>query len=357
MKNILVAISGLTPQIVTETLFALTTQKNIVIDELFILTTQRGKLVLLGKDKSPKTPNVSFLSQLKELCSVNNVKLPNFNSNKNLIVANEETIELFDIKTDSENILFPNKTAELIKKLTANQNSIIHASISGGRKSMSAHLALVMSLFARKNDKLYHILTDEKFEFNNFYPKTKEEKEALIIAEIPFVKMRSLNAPILKESLSYSKLVEKAQLRLKLLSDEAKLVIDLRKREIRYKDKSVFFTPIELVIYLTFCEIKIESDKKIGVSELQSKEFAEKLLFKLTEYFNYYYDLKDSHHWSIKGISSEYFRSIRSKINSKLNSILTPEELFEFQITTERIYGDSSYKIVTPKEKIGINYD
>ncbi len=46
MKNILIVISGLTPQIVIETLFVLSIEKGILINEIFVIIIKRCKMVL-----------------------------------------------------------------------------------------------------------------------------------------------------------------------------------------------------------------------------------------------------------------------------------------------------------------------
>ncbi len=358
MKNILIAISGLTPQIVTETLFALSVQKKITIDEIFVITTKRGKIVLEGNDKSSATPKAKLKIEISNLCSDYKIKVPKFTLKNNVVTAEEETVELFDVQTDKDNILFPNKTANLIKRLTNDSNNVIHASLSGGRKSMSAHLALVLSLFARLQDKLYHVLTSEKFEFKNFYPKTKEEEKALTIAEIPFVKLRSLNAPLLKTGLSYSMLVAETQLRLKFLTDDTKLVLELKLHSIKYKDKTTNLSPVEMGIYLLFVENKIAEDSGIRNNEICSIEFAHKLENILTENFHYYINEQNKNHWSKKGLTPEYFLASKSKINKKLSPLFSENEIYnEFKITTKRVYGNSSYFIKAPKNKLGINYE
>ncbi len=356
MKNILLAISGLTPQIVTETIFAIYKKYDIVIDELFIVTTKRGLEVLKGKDKSSKTPKTAFDSQLKKLAKHINIKTPKFNIEKNVIVASEENLEVYDIKTDKHNILFPNKVAELIAKLTEKQDNIIHASLSGGRKSMSAHLALVMSLFARSRDKLYHVITEEKFEFKNFFPQSKEEEKALTIAEVPFVRLRSLNAPLLKDAKSYSDLVEKTQKRLSFITDNAHLIVDLLTKKIAYKENSVELTPMEISIYFQFCDAKISGKGNYGISEINDKKFAEKTKAIMEEYYNQYYDKSNKLHWTNNGLDEAIFRSYRSKINSKLKILFTDEEFNEFKISSQKVWGATSYFILAPKEKIKIIY-
>ncbi len=358
MKNILLAITGLTPQVVTETLFVLAVKNKIDIDEIYIVTTSRGKKVIEGKDNSPSTPDIPLKKEISALCKKYNVKQPKFNITKNVIVAEEETRRLYDIRTDKENRLFPNKLATLLKKLTSQPQMIIHASLSGGRKSMSAHLALVMSLLARQNDKLYHIITDEKFEFKNFYPKTEEEADALTLAEIPFVKLRSVNDPVLKSGDEYFEIVQKTQERLILLGDEAKLIIELKQRKIHYKNKSVIFSPTEISIYTIFVQQKIANSGGYDINEIREKEFAKKLQEITEEYFHQVYDSKNKTHWTIAGITPDYFLQFKSKINTKLKNLFeNDDEENLFRISSERRWGDTYYEIKAPKEKLGINYE
>ena len=358
MKNILLAISGLTPQIVTETLYSLSVKRKIIIDEIYIVTTSRGKSVIEGRDNSTSTPDIPLKKEITELCRMYNLKHPKFTLKKNVIVAEEESHELFDIKTDKENKLFPNKVAELIKKIASNPDIVIHASLSGGRKSMSAHLALALSLFARSHDKLYHILTDEEFEFNNFFPKSKKEEKALVLAEIPFVKLRSLNAPILKSDFTYSQIVNKTQKQLKFLTENDRLVIDIRKLIIKYKENSIKLTPIEISIYVQFVQRKINLGEGIAINEIKSVDFAKSILDFMVEYFNYYVDKRNNKHWSVIGFDDKYFLTAKSKINKKIKSIFDDMEIAEkFTISTIKRYGNSTYIVKSIKKKLGINYD
>ncbi len=359
MKNILLAISGLTPQIVTEALYALSIQKGITIDEIYIVTTNRGKEVILGKDKHPQTPSIPLLSEIKNFCATYNIPVPKFtNSNKHIIVAEEESLILHDIRNDKENKLFPNKLAEVLKKLTLTSNNTIHAVLSGGRKSMSAHLALSLSLFGRSQDKLYHILTDEKYEFGNFYPLNKAEANALVIAEIPFVRLRALMNENYDRINTYTDLVEKTQKQVSFLTDSRKLIINLADRTIVYGNKKITIQPFELALYLRFAEEKISKHKGFNISEITSKEFAKELQTILEEKYNHYFEQKDKIHWTNRGLSSEYFRSKRTKVNNKLKTLFDEVELTEqFLIKSKKEWGNTTYYITANKNKIGINYE
>ena len=359
MRNILLAISGLTPQIVTETLFALAVKKNIEIDELFILTTNRGKKVLEGKDKAANTPNVPLAREIKNLCKDYGLPVPKFSVRTNVITAEEESFKLYDVRTDKDNVLFPNKAAEIIGLLTSDPQTAIHASLSGGRKSMSAHLALVLSLFARSQDKLYHVITDEKFESKNFYPKTEEEKSALVLAEIPFVRLRSLNSPILKGNKKYYNIVRQTQRRLRLLTDPQKLLLEIKNRTLRFGGNEIILTPQEFVLYLEFVERKNRNERPVSKDEVISADFARRLKENLKEYFNYYFDSRLKNHWSEKGLDFERFLSLKSKVNKKIANLFEEEETREeFEISTvKRQYGASQFSIRAPKEKLAINYE
>ena len=192
-KNILVCVSGLTPQIVTETLFCLSVKEKILIDEIYVITTRRGRDVILGLDKHPATPKTALKTEISNLCKKYKLRIPLFNNNdKHIIVAREESIELSDIRSDKDNILFPNKVSLFLRDKTSNAGDIIFCSITGGRKSMSVHIANALSLFARERDRLLHVLTSEKYEFKGFYPLNKKEAAALQLSDIPFVRLRAI---------------------------------------------------------------------------------------------------------------------------------------------------------------------
>jgi len=199
-----------------------------------------GGDVILGKDKAGDTPDAPLKTEIEKMCKKYKIHLPAFkNSAKHIIFAKEETVELPDIRTDKHNRLFPNKVAAFLKEKTSEQNTTLHCVLTGGRKSMSAHLALALSLFGRTSDKLYHILTSEEFEFKGFYPADKKEDKALVIAEIPYVRLRSLIPTEIRQNRTYTQLVNYAQKRLKLISDERLIILNNRLREVMFDGNKI----------------------------------------------------------------------------------------------------------------------
>jgi CRISPR-associated protein (TIGR02584 family) len=359
-KNILICVTGLTPQIVTESFYCLTIQQKIPIHEIFILTTTRGKDVILGIDKAPNTPKVPLLKELEQLCKKYKVKLPKFeNSSSHIITAREESLELSDIRNDEHNRLFPNKVSEFIKNISSVGNTLF-CSISGGRKTMSVHLAFALVLFGREQDKLLHVLTSQENEFKGFYPNNKKEDKALTIAEIPFIRLRSFLHSKVDSSLlelNYADIVEVTQQKLKQISSK-KLMLNIRKNEISLGRKKVMFEPLEFAIYYYFIEAKKGGNEKVSINVITSPEAARQIRYFLDEYHPYYYfNDKLKKKWWQDGIQPENFRTKRSKINEKLKSILSENILLEnYCINSERVYGNTMYFVEADLSQLLINF-
>jgi CRISPR-associated protein (TIGR02584 family) len=357
-KNILVCVSGLTPQIVTETLFCLTVKDQIEIDEIYVLTTKRGRDVILGKDKHPITPKTPLKDEINKLCKQYRIKKPLFEENdKHIIVAKEESIELSDIRSDKDNILFPNKICEFLRSITSNPENTLYCSITGGRKSMSVHLANALAIFARENDRLLHVLTKEEHEFKGFYPITKEEIKDLELSDIPFVRLRSilsaeLKRPELLQS-NFEDIVRFTQKQLKTLAPSNKLILDIERRELRYGNDYIILEPLEFVFYYLFVDSKSRGINNISVQQFISDETQNRLIEYFEEFYPEFY-IKEKK-WYKKGFSKEDFRVRRSKVNNKISRLIDDPDIADlFTINVNKKYGSSTYYIRAEKDRLVI---
>lgn len=358
-KNILICVTGLTPQIVTETFYCLAVQKKIKIDELYVLTTLRGKSVILGKDNAPNTPKTSLKDELNNLCKHYKVHKPLFeNSDKHIITAREESLELSDVRTDKQNILFPNRAAEFLREKTSEPDTAIYCSISGGRKTMSVHLAAALSLFGRENDKLLHVLTSEEFEFKGFYPLSKKEDKALELAEIPFIRLRSVLGNEVNLKNTYYDFVEQTQKQLKALTDKTRLILKAETKEVRYGLNSIQLEPLEFAFLFKFLEQKLDGNEPLSIGYLADVHFAILVNEFIREKYPYHYfdDKKRSPWWKV-GFGREAIRTKRSKINKKL-AVLFDDDITanDFCIQSIRDYGNTSFFVKADKEKIKLSY-
>jgi CRISPR-associated protein (TIGR02584 family) len=354
-KNILICVSGLTPQIVTETLFCLAYKQKIQIDEVYVLTTKRGRDVILGRDKHPVTPKTPLKDEIENLCKKYKLKKPLFEENDNhIIVAKEEAIELPDIRSDKDNILFPNKICEFLRIKSSDPDNVLYCSITGGRKSMSVHLANALSIFARENDRLVHVLTKEEHEFKGFYPQTKEEIKDLKLADLPFVRLRPILSDEIKKpdllTSNFDDIVNYTQAQLKALAPSNIMILDIEKRELRFGNYNIVLEPLEFLFYYFFVDSKERGRNNISVEEFISHETKNKFI----EYFKEHFPNRfiDEQKWYKKGFSKEDFRVKRSRVNSKINELIDDTDIASFFIIdVNRRYGESTYHIKAEKER------
>lgn len=357
-NNILICVSGLTPQIVTESLFCLAVKEKIPIHEIYVITTTRGRDVILGKDPHPATPKSPLKKEIENLCEKYKLKTPLFKENDtHIIVAKEESIELPDIRSDKDNILFPNKVCDFLRAKTSDPYNVLFCSITGGRKSMSVHMANALSLFAREHDRLIHVLTKEENEFKGFYPINKKEAKDLQIADIPFVRLRSLLSNEIKGNdllkSKFDEIVEYTQTQLKTLAPSNKMIIDIERRELRFGNDSIMFEPMEFLFYYFFVDSKLRGINKISVQNFISDETRIQFIEYYTEFYPNNY-IKDRD-WFKKGFSKEDFRIKRSKVNSKIQKLIDDKDVSQmYIIDVNKKYGDSTYFIKAEKERFVI---
>ncbi|MCC7429827.1 TIGR02584 family CRISPR-associated protein, partial [bacterium] len=150
MKNILLCVSGMSPQVVTETLYYLTQKQKVTINKIIVFTTTEGKsrieTMLRGQN--------GFLRRFCDSYGIDTSTLPL----EIELVTGKNGEELPDIRTKEENELCLSQLVNLVKKLTSEEENNLFASMAGGRKTMGIFLSFAMELFARKNDSLTHVL-------------------------------------------------------------------------------------------------------------------------------------------------------------------------------------------------------
>ena len=244
-RRILLAVTGLTPQIVTETLYALAVaQKPAWIPtEVHLITTREGeeraRLTLLhAKD--------GWFHRLRADC-----KLPEivFNSDCIHVLEDMDGTPLADIRTPDDNTRAADFITTRVCELTRDADSMLHVSIAGGRKTMGFYLGYALSLYGRPQDRLSHVLVNQPFEGHKdfFYPSLHSElihtpppnsrpydkqNAEVTLADIPFVRMRDgLSEELLEGKTSFSNAVSAAQkalppLHLELDTENCKLTAD-----------------------------------------------------------------------------------------------------------------------------------
>lgn len=182
-KTVLLAVVGMSPAILTETVWALANpaagQRRVVPDEVVVITTTRGKadlerdlLNLQDGTFSPR-PGWGDCSVWQSLRHA--VLGPAAASDLRLQLPHPRVIELpdattgvkipaSDLRSPADNAAAADFILEEVRRLVANPDNHVIASIAGGRKTMGALLYACMSLLGRETDRLTHVLVSSPFD-------------------------------------------------------------------------------------------------------------------------------------------------------------------------------------------------
>jgi CRISPR-associated protein (TIGR02584 family) len=286
-KNILLCVAGMTPQIITETLYALTQQNGETVDEIRVITTLEGRNKVL-KSLLDKDEGKFFEFCRDYRIDAQSIK---FDETTIALLDTPDGKTLDDIRTPEENTLAGDKICKIVAELCKDEKTRIHASAAGGRKTMSIYLTAAMSLFGRAEDALSHILVNEDFEGhpNFFYPPPQHKtlkithritKEVLrevstadariYLAEIPFIRLRGIGAKAFDEKTqTYRQAVDKAQRDLRLAETAGELRLDLRRNVVKVADRQVKLSLREIFVYALFAHFRQKNFGENGFVNLK----------------------------------------------------------------------------------------
>lgn len=205
-KRVLLCVTGLTPQVVTETLYALVRPEGDgtpwIPREIQVITTSRGadnvRLALLH-------PATGWFHRLRADYDLPPIA---FEEGHIRVIRRADGDPLDDIRDQVDNALAADTIAAVVRELTSDPDTEVHASIAGGRKTMGFFLGYAMSLYGRPQDRLSHVLVSEPYESNPhfFYPTPRthpiprgrdsnemiDASHARIwLGDIPFLRLRS----------------------------------------------------------------------------------------------------------------------------------------------------------------------
>ena len=175
MQHKLVAVVGNTPQVMTETFWALRIDRDVPIDidEVFVITTTLGQ-----KTCQKRLLDEGRFKKMLLDCKID-PKTVEFDADHIHVFEDAEGNFLDDIRTSDENRIARDGIFELIETLTQDDQVALHCSLAGGRKSMGFILGAAIHFFGRPQDQLYHVLVSmpeiERSDASYYYPPKKPE--------------------------------------------------------------------------------------------------------------------------------------------------------------------------------------
>lgn len=254
MPATLIAVTGLSPAIVTETVWALAQEKpRILPQRVIFITTGTGAVKIQEQLHTPlpafggQTAWQALRTALKAKDHELIAEEPRLISRANKKTGTLDT--LADIQTPEENDIAASFILEEVRRVTMNPDTPLIASIAGGRKTMGALLHAAVTLLGRETDRLTHVLVSPPYETmpGFFFPdqpgpvlKDREGKEhapakaRVQLADVPFVPLRNRFDDLREIPGSFSGMVRKWSKTLK--ADAARPVLI----EISYKQKTLW---------------------------------------------------------------------------------------------------------------------
>ncbi|MCS1410355.1 MAG: hypothetical protein M2R45_03547 [Verrucomicrobia subdivision 3 bacterium] len=279
-QTVLLAVIGASPAVLTETVWALCLRPEpIVPDRVVTVTTTVGRRKLIGCLLKPlarfngRTPWETLREALaaKGTNVAGKLRFGNTSEDIRTIIgldpASGLSTELEDIRVPDDNVTAANYLLSQVRSVTANPDIRLVASLAGGRKTMGALLYACMTLSAREQDMLTHVLVGEPYErlADFYFPEqpggplvdpsgnsVNPRDAAIDLAEVPFVTLRNLLWRELgPDSGSFSHLVERCRLGLRHQTGEnVRLIIEGRRPEIEVNGQRLKLSPLEHLLML-----------------------------------------------------------------------------------------------------------
>jgi CRISPR-associated protein (TIGR02584 family) len=359
-RRVLLAVTGLTPQIVTETLYALAVAQAEpwIPTEVRLITTaegaERARLSLLDAKEG----------QFHALCREYGLSGQIAFSAENIMVIRDAAgIALTDIRTPDDNTLAADALLAEVRGLCADDNCALHVSIAGGRKTMGFFLGYALSLFGRAQDRLSHVLVNEPFEsLREFYFPPAEPRvlhtsagrpihtadAQVMLAEIPFVRLREgLPREALAHTAPFASLVSTAQLAI----DPPVLRFELQSAQLWCGKQSVKLPPALFAWYAWLAECRAKHRGEDGFVR-HADESAER-------YLTIYETVVGRNHPSLEkarlaarnGLEPVQFEQRRSKINRQLAAALSLASA-PYKVCSQGERPYTRYGIALPPERI-----
>lgn len=399
-RHILLATTGESPQVVTETLFAIHQERLTWPDEVRLITTSVGKARALR--------GLLTEGHLKRLCDEIGKPMPAFTESHIEVVPGADGSEVDDARSLEDHEALANFIMTRVRDLTMldeqrNPINTLHASLAGGRKTMTFYLGYAMSLFGRREDSLSHVLISKGYEslrdfwypsvsqgqlhgFDNKPLLTSDDKPLMprdaevTLAPIPFVRHRHDLPDFLSQSGSsvhFSELVR--LINLGEQPDELRLCIDLNEKAIIVSDEQglLSFTfeagPLALAFYAVVARATLKLDSTLyrpsGIfSQAAGERLRDEVLRELVALYeepvsdswednhqSLSGQLKESTHSVLKSpISHTWFDQRKNELSKLFKEKLT--ERVSNWLTPELIWDDTGIRLNNAGRAKGSGY-
>ena len=371
MRNILLAVVGLSPQVLTEALYALW-HEGRTVHAVHVITTRPGKERILAGLFGPGGRFQALLAD----CGTEATAI-DFSGRNLHVLRDAGGRELDDIITPDDNEILIRTCLDLAFRFTADPNAAVFFLVAGGRKTMTSCLTLAAQLYGRPQDRIYHILVSPEFEScRDFWypprrsvpvelrdekgqPYWKETRYAkLHLITIPFVSVRDqLRQDFLDQPRPPAELVQS------LIRDTPRiLVVNLAEGKLIFGRQELDMHPTRLALYAFFAERKknCRLDRSCSGCTACFCEAAELIgsegVARMYERIPGSHLIEEMSDSGIGSLTRENFQSYKSKIRRDLLAAFGQTNLAELEIASCGSRPDTKYGIQLDRGRIRMEW-
>lgn len=263
-QHLLLLLLGRTPQVLTETLYALCVDGGVPVEEAWAISTREGFAAAAEKLLDPR--HGRFLQMQRDYPKqCGRVAF----SPAQILVARDGLVPVPDIRSRPDSESFLELILRVLWEKTSDPRTALHCSLAGGRKTMSTYMAIAMQMLGRAQDRLYHVLLTPPVAENHpdFYYPTPDAKSLHLadgrtidssqvkveLVEIPYVRLRErMPAELLAQRASFAELQQWTQEQINALPRMQILTLIPARQALRIGSYEAILPPIEFCLYWHF---------------------------------------------------------------------------------------------------------
>lgn len=368
MSHMLVAVCGLSPQVITEALYGLW-QQNCPVQRVAVLTTKTGRDACLAGLFG--TGDGAF----HQFCHDYQLKIA-FSPQDLHVATGPEGRMLEDIVTPADNQAFLRLCVEQVFAWTSDHELSLSFLLAGGRKTMSACLATAAGCYGRPQDRLWHVLVSPGFESlaDFYYPPPKPQwlesrtpsgQRCYLNTQDAQVQMVAMPLISLRPQLTSEQLQAPAQpedLLARVIPEAAGgLCLHWPQRTLYWHDQTVALPPSMLALYTFFVQCKQQQSCPAGSCHAQCRDcfLSSQQILEHAPCISHLYQklrpgLAGERQRGIQQLDLENFQTYRSRLNRTLRQAFGPYVAESLGIAASGSRPGACYGIPLPKDQMRI---
>ena len=360
--RILLAVLGLTPQVLTRTLYALAVAPGpgaapFVPTAIHVVTTARGRRLARRELLDPAT------GRFFRLCADYRLdpRAIVFD-HRSFVVVERGGRSLEDVTTAADHATVAVTIQQLVRRLTGDEGAAVHASLAGGRRAMGFYLGQAVSLYGRPQDRLSDVRVAPGFAADLHYPppvpataaargrRLNTAEVRIALADVPFFRLRDALPPRVIDELP-----PPGAERTEPDSPAAALELHLRARRLTAGGETVRLPPADFAFYAVMARRRAHGRDFVNH---RTPNFAEEYL---REYARVTAASRDHNAVRVfrslrSGVDHEWFEQRKARVNRILRIALGAWLARPYQIGSRGRRPDTSFGLFVDPAAIAFHY-